>query len=490
MEAHSLLVRCTMACCLLAGVAQERPLAAAASSAAAGFERLWGMVVVGQAHRDVDLGEVAQVRRVCQYGLTQSTAEIAAYLLLHAEPRIEALELFDADVASGVSSEAQQLHAQLDALAGEKLQVAADSGLPRAGQRGGAEAEASHVPSCDLVIFSEAAPLFSIDRVRPRLGKHVVVAWVSEFCIAEEGDEAGPVCNLLNTMWEKTLLMRRGYCTQGVCAARVPSESLQDPNTLPLDCERFVSEAGSNSSLSEFGQDWFAYWNFFRGAGALPSTGGVYVDVGASLPFEYSNTVLFDRCLGWRGVCVEPNPHLVAFLEAYRSCQVVPNCIGAEAARDHPFSDREGNVQFTADCRTLGEILDAAGLAHQRIDVLSIDVEHGELNALRGMELDRYDIRVIIVEVTRGARWLEVDSAILPWGYAKVAVLGRDVVYAKLEDVSPFARAWPLLAEPEGPRAVLPPSWLEFHQRVIDEEMEDEMRHERRAFYAGLRRTL
>lgn len=480
--------RCFLACCLsgglLAGAQERQP----SSEAVLGFEQLWRMVVVGQAHRGVDLGDVAQVRRVCQYGLTQVTAEIAASVLLQVEPNIEVLELLDTDAS------VQGLLAEVAALAGPRLQLAVDSGLPSPGDdRPGAALERAGPGICDMAIFSEAAPKFSIDRLLPRLGQHVVVVWVSEYCVAEEGDEAGPVCNLLNTMWEKTLLMRRGYCTKGVCAARVPSKSLVDPNTLPLECERFMTETGSNTSVSEFGQDWFAYWNFFRGGGAPPGGGGVYVDVGASLPFEYSNTVIFDRCLGWRGVCIEPNPHLVAFLEAYRSCEVVPHCIDEAAASRRPFTDREGNVQFTADCLSLGEILDRAGLAHQRIDVLSIDVEHGELNALRGMELDRYDIRVIIVEVTRGARWLEVESAILPFGYAKVAVLGRDVVYAKLEDLSGFAPAWPVMAEPaeaSGPRAVLPQTWSHFHQRVIDEELEAEMRHERAAFYAGLRRTL
>jgi len=334
------------------------------------------------------------------------------------------------------------------------------------------------------VIFSDAAPRFSVDRVQPRLGEYVVVAWVSDRCVAEEGDKASPTCHFLNTMWEKTVLMRRGYCTPGACMSRVPTQLLQDPNVLPLDCARFLTDEGSNTSVSEFGQDWYAYWNFFHHHAGMSEGGGVYVDVGACMPFEYSNTVFFDRCLGWRGVCVEPNPHLVTFLKGYRTCEVFPNCVDEDGTKDKVFVDHDGTVEFQADCLPLGVILGQAGLRHRRIDVLSIDVEHGELSVLQGLPLDEFDIRVIIVEVTRGVRWLEVDTALLPWGYAKVAVLGRDVVYAKLEELRVFAD-WPLLA---GRAASLPKNWEDFHQRVVDEELEAEMRRERDAFYQGLRR--
>ena len=112
------------------------------------------------------------------------------------------------------------------------------------------------------------------------------------------------------------------------------------------DNQRESQHVSSWTSFYRRGQDWFALSNFL----GLGST-GVYVDVGASLPFDYSNTatgqqhnmqmpwpamvpwpancshglfpeVMLDRCLGWQGVCVEPNPHLSILLEVYRSCQV------------------------------------------------------------------------------------------------------------------------------------------------------------------------
>jgi len=280
----------------------------------------------------------------------------------------------------------------------------------------------------------------------------------------------------------------RGYCSPRICVSRVLKNILQDPNVLSLDCDRFGTSSGSNDSISEFGQDWFALENFIR-----PEDGRqpVYVDIGASLPFDYSNTVMFDRCLGWRGVCVEPNPHLNFMLAAYRSCQIFPNCVEEEGPSERPFADRDGNLEFYAECLSLTEILRRAGLEGERVDVMSIDVEHQELAVLKGIDFDLIDVRVFIIEVSRGARWLEVDTILLPQGYAKVAVLGRDVVYVKLEELRSKQLAdWQLLLQspPSQPQAILPEGWLEMHQRVVDDELEEEMRRERKAYYDGLRR--
>eukprot|EP00405_Crypthecodinium_cohnii_P049628 CAMPEP_0206602552 /NCGR_PEP_ID=MMETSP0325_2-20121206/47485_1 /ASSEMBLY_ACC=CAM_ASM_000347 /TAXON_ID=2866 /ORGANISM="Crypthecodinium cohnii, Strain Seligo" /LENGTH=239 /DNA_ID=CAMNT_0054115121 /DNA_START=226 /DNA_END=945 /DNA_ORIENTATION=+ len=237
------------------------------------------------------------------------------------------------------------------------------------------------------------------------------------------------------------------------------------------------------SPVSEFGQDWFPLWNFLKDDERIRNGGGVYVDVGASIPFEYSNTVFFDRCLKWRGVCAEPNPYLLSMLRAYRGCQVFPNCVDAVPARK-TFVDNDAKPEFVADCLPLQEILDRAGLGGQRIDVLSIDVEHGEMRVLNGLPLEEYDIRIIIVEVTRGALWLQVDSAILPYGYAKVAILGRDAVYVKLSELRGRA-SWPFMTNNV---ATLPSSWSEFHQRVIDEEVDQELKDEKEALEKGQRR--
>lgn len=79
---------------------------------------------------------------------------------------------------------------------------------------------------------------------------------------------------------------------------------------------------GKSKSFSQIYQDWFLYHNFFS---HVPYGGGFYVDIGANQPLAHSNTLFFDKCLGWKGLCWEPNPALHP-LFANRSCSLVPHC--------------------------------------------------------------------------------------------------------------------------------------------------------------------
>ena len=89
---------------------------------------------------------------------------------------------------------------------------------------------------------------------------------------------------------------------------------------------------GSRYTSSQFGQDLFVWRNFFA-AHAAAGRRGFYVESGANKPKALSNTWFFDRCLGWAGLCVEPNPMYHAALRRERTCTVVPECISATPER-------------------------------------------------------------------------------------------------------------------------------------------------------------
>lgn len=55
-------------------------------------------------------------------------------------------------------------------------------------------------------------------------------------------------------------------------------------------------------------QEWYLYHNFFYG-----KINGKYLDIGAHKPFSLSNSVFFDKCLGWNGICVEPTETSLLF---------------------------------------------------------------------------------------------------------------------------------------------------------------------------------
>jgi len=56
----------------------------------------------------------------------------------------------------------------------------------------------------------------------------------------------------------------------------------------------------------------------------------VFIEVGAYHPFKYSNTLFFEKCLGWKGLCVEPNPYQHHLFRTYRKATLVPNCVWSE----------------------------------------------------------------------------------------------------------------------------------------------------------------
>jgi FkbM family methyltransferase len=142
--------------------------------------------------------------------------------------------------------------------------------------------------------------------------------------------------------------------------------------------------------------------------------GGFFIDVGANDPKAMSQTWLLE-CKGWRGILIEPLPHLAEKLRAARpGARVVQAACGA---REHPatveFHEAEcsmhsGLSQHAIDAReryvsthtvpmlALDEILEEAG--NPAIDFVSIDVEGAELDVLRGFDLSRHAPALLLIE--------------------------------------------------------------------------------------------
>lgn len=212
------------------------------------------------------------------------------------------------------------------------------------------------------------------------------------------------------------------------------------------------------------GADWFIFHNIFAEDRRVGR--GLYIDIGASQPFHLSNTAFFDECLGWRGVCIEPNPRSRPVLLSYRSCSVLTACAWANVTRlrfkedaelaertedeslvrSEPFEVSEEDISrsyFEAECAPLHNLLEqAVPLAlgkdpggegrkgHPAIELLSVDAEGAEIEIFRGFPFEAWDIHVIVVEVSRRSA-MAIDSLLLPRGFVKAAVLGKDAVYVK-----------------------------------------------------------
>lgn len=260
---------------------------------------------------------------------------------------------------------------------------------------------------------------------------------------------------------------------------------MEDHLLSAMDCEALKSEEKPLSATSQWQQDWFVYQNFVRGTARDTSPAGrpegarqgVFVDIGAFHPIHLSNTFFFDKCLGWRGICAEPNPNWVPYYGAYRNCKLVQNCAwsqprkvvmsfekdpieayiqdeGLAGAGDTPSGAVliEGNgsrPSFSAECRTLEDILSSNGLRKPAtVDYMSVDAEAAEVEIFRVFPFEEFDISVISVEV-QAQNYYTLDAIFMTAGYAKLAVLGGDHVYAKLQ------------------RGLVPPQGMaEWHRRI------------------------
>ncbi len=172
-------------------------------------------------------------------------------------------------------------------------------------------------------------------------------------------------------------------------------------------------------SFSQHGQDVFVYETFFKNDPAK----GYFVDIGAYDGVTFSNSLFFERHLGWAGICVEPLPAAFQKLRESRRALCL-NCAVADRDGIGEFVDVDmpdygkmysglraeydprhvdvlrsyalGAKVINVPMRRLADILDENGV--RKVDYMSIDTEGGERKILQSIDLKSYDVRVISVE--------------------------------------------------------------------------------------------
>lgn len=168
------------------------------------------------------------------------------------------------------------------------------------------------------------------------------------------------------------------------------------------------SGTDSNRSYSQDGEDVLA-------AIYLRTKKGVYVDVGAYHPIQYSNTYHFYK-KGWSGVVIDPNPTFNKLYSFFRPRDVfVRSGIATESANKEYFVFSDGayntfskeradeiakNSYPKLKCvenrmvRPLSTILEEKHIS--RIDFLSVDVEGLETEVLQS---HNWDIRPKVIAI-------------------------------------------------------------------------------------------
>jgi FkbM family methyltransferase len=197
---------------------------------------------------------------------------------------------------------------------------------------------------------------------------------------------------------------------------------------------------------------------------------GFFVEAGGHDGYTQSNTYFLERVRGWRGMLVEPMPEMAAEARRNRPASHVFQC--ALVALDHPggqvemeFGDlfstvREGRADAQGSwvsnglvlgwrdhrvelvpARALSQLLDEFGVSE--IDLLSLDVEGYEPQALRGLDLSRHAPAWILVEMHDLQAGREAIGEILGDRYVEHELLSPlDVLYRR-SDVSVSQSSWP-----------------------------------------------
>lgn len=198
-------------------------------------------------------------------------------------------------------------------------------------------------------------------------------------------------------------------------------------------------------------------------AKTLAATKGTYIEAGANDGLRQSNTLELERELGWSGLLVEPSPVAFAQLHRNRPSNTLVNA--ALVSRDAAGGAvkgafRDGQLTGTLDpslfsrsadtpltrwdsvtlrlrravrlspkvslvevrTTTLDAAITEAGIS--RIDLLSLDVEGFELQALQGLDFARHRPRVIVLEVRRPDAWALLELLTIA-GYAVMENLSK-----------------------------------------------------------------
>ena len=207
-----------------------------------------------------------------------------------------------------------------------------------------------------------------------------------------------------------------------------------------LDVPNFVSQWGQVCALAQLchwralsaracsyplpWQDWWIWQNHAQ----YRKEPGFFVDLASNDAMWASNTYFLEQCLGWRGLCIEPNPVHHERIRAERKCTLVPNCV-SDAAKTiemilpdgfHGGAARVvkeqrdlavgwGKKPVQMECRTLRSILHEHKVKH--IDFMSLDIEGHEPEAMSTLKLGHGGEHGVTIDVVSA----ETNSSAAYW---------------------------------------------------------------------------
>ena len=189
---------------------------------------------------------------------------------------------------------------------------------------------------------------------------------------------------------------------------------------------------------------------------------GFFVEVGCIDGRRFSNTLTFEE-RGWHGLCVEAHAGYIEMLEKNRPNSIVCHCAAGETDGDAIFYANARGSLSSLDKTTeerwkrdyseyfsgfeeqsvkkvrLSTLLDENHI--EEIDILSLDIEGYEVEAMKGMDLNRHRPRVMVIESDSDEQERLLDQTILPHGYAKSIRFHGNLFYVRDKELDNKLRA-------------------------------------------------
>ncbi len=176
---------------------------------------------------------------------------------------------------------------------------------------------------------------------------------------------------------------------------------------------------------------------------------GFYIDVGANHPFRISNTYLL-YLNGWRGITLEPLPHLSQKHRRYRPEDWHFNVGAGSREGSMRFYEMTPNVLSTFDekmmeeyiktkvgvlasyreipVRTIASVWKELQL-QQGVDFLSIDCEGSDLDVLHGVDWSVMKPKLLSVETVHEEAGGEIHRFLREMGFRVLGVRGCNTLF-------------------------------------------------------------
>ena len=193
---------------------------------------------------------------------------------------------------------------------------------------------------------------------------------------------------------------------------------------------------------------------------------GFFIELGALDGVLISNSLFYEKILGWKGICIEPTEHHFKRLLEQRNCYkfddviydeekevifyVAPPCCDSLNGIKEKYDKRhlkridretiqykykkEDIKEIVKKTRTMDSILNEVGV--KDIDFLSLDTEGSELNILKSINWNDTKIKVICVEDNYGDDSLH--SYLKDLGYTFFKKLEGDYIYYRSDLIKPL----------------------------------------------------